>query len=581
MPSAKVLAPATLLLATLLGGCRAADTRPPRLAATNGSQPAAMASAPAQPSGLQVVPVAHALRRPPRQPPEQDNRGPALSDQVEPLPDPDRSQPRAPRRAMERLRIPEELPGAEAQELYLGPAESPDPTIRLRAVAKLFPELPLVPPLSLPVEQPGQLPLSLPELRDLGLRNNPILTQANADVTVFMGAAIQEGTHPNPTVGYEADTVGSSRTRNYHGMYFTQTIKTAGKLGLQRAVANMDLMNSQLAVRKARYNLIAEITAGYYGVLVAQEGVIVNDALVRFTNEVYRIQVDKVREEAAGYEPAQLRTLAVQARSALVQSNNRYVSAWKQLAASLGLPEMPPTYLAGSVDMPAPVVRFEPALNRLLSSHPDVLAARNLESQARLQLRLESIKPIPDTNVYAAIQRDFTTSNLPLTTYNLQVGIPLPVFDRNRGNIITAQGNLVKASQQLRRVRNELSAELADAFERFETNRVQLQLYRDQILPDLARAYRGVYDRHQGEPDKVGFGEIIVAQQNLANAVAVYVTTLNSQWRAVADLLNLLQAEDPAELQAISRELLPPANVEGTPNQNGANPFGADQGEGR
>ena len=87
--------------------------------------------------------------------------------------------------------------------------------------------------------------------------------------------------------------------------------------------------------------------------------------------------------------------------------------------------------------------------------------------------------------MYGTFQRDFTTPNVPRTTYNIQFGVPLPIFDRNRGNIMSAQGNVIRSTEEIRRVEYDLTAQLVDAFTRFETSRVLLQYNREQILPDL------------------------------------------------------------------------------------------------
>jgi outer membrane protein, heavy metal efflux system len=447
----------------------------------------------------------------------------------------------------QRLKIPSELPGADAPPLRIPPREAVSPQLRTELIDELFPNRLPVPKLA----PPAAGPTTLKQVEDLALANNPEMVQASAQVTAAMGAAIQAGTGPNPVFGYENDTVGSTGTRNYEGVFGSQLIKTANKLNLARTAANFDLMNSQLALRRTRIDVLSRIKAGYFAVLVAQQNVAVSGALVWFTNEAYRIQVDKLREgESTGYEPAQLRSLVYQARAALVQAQNRYVSAWKQLTATMGLPELPTAELEGRADMPLPPVNYDKMLARVLNSHPDVLAARNSEAQARVQLQLQRVIPVPDVQLYGTFQRDFTSPGLPRTTSNLQIGVPLPFFDRNRGNIMSAEGNLRRATEQTRRVRNELTFRSADAFERFETNRVLLQYYRDQILPDLARAYRGVYERHQQEPEAVGFGDIIVAQQNLAAAVAVYIATLNAQWLALADIANLMQVEDFNEISS-------------------------------
>jgi cobalt-zinc-cadmium efflux system outer membrane protein len=457
----------------------------------------------------------------------------------------------------ERLRIPPEVPGASAAQLRLPPRDPEHPEITYPIIDKLFPDIPQVWPLTIPTADRQRPSVSLDQLQQMAVDNNPELVQVRADITSMYGDAVQAGTHPNPTVGYEADTVGSSKTRNYQGVFFTQWIKTAGKLSLARAVKNYDVMNAQLTLRRTRIAVLARVKSRYFAVLVAQENVVVTSALVRFTDEVYRIQTEKLKAGfAAAFEPAQLRSLADQARVLQVQAQNRYISAWKQLAAEMGLPQMPPSPLEGRADMPIPVVTYEGALNRVLALHPDVLIGQNMESQARVALRLAELTPVPDVYLYGTFQKDFTTPAFPNTSYNVQLGVPLPLWDRNKGGIVSARGDLVRASQQMRRARNELTSQLADAFERYETSRIQLQYYRDHILPDLARAYRGVYERHQQEPEEVGFEGVIVAQQNLANAIATYIATLNSQWTAVADLANLMQVEDFDELPAAGRGAL-------------------------
>ena len=339
----------------------------------------------------------------------------------------------------ERLRIPRELPGAEAPPIRIPPQEGARPGQRNELIDELFPNRPLPPKLA---PQAGG-PTTLKQIEELALANNPEMVQAAADITSAAGGAIQAGVHPNPTVGYEGDTTGSAGTRNYQGVFATQTIKTAGKLGLARAVANMDLMNAQLALRKTRFDLLSRVKSAYYAVLVAQQNVAITSAMAWLTNEAFLIQKDKLRAgEATAYEPAQLRSLAVQARAAQIQAENQYIASWKQLAALVGLPDMPTADLEGRADMPAPVVNYDAMLARVLNNHPDVLAARNLEAQARMYLRLQRVIPVPDVQLYGTFQRDFTTPGSPRTTYNVQCGLPIPIFDRNRGNIASAEGQL-------------------------------------------------------------------------------------------------------------------------------------------
>src|SRR5262249_19977219 len=227
---------------------------------------------------------------------------------------------------------------------------------------------------------------------------------------------------------------------------------------------------------------------------------------------------------------AQLRVLAIQGRANLVQARNRYTSAWEQLAAALGLPGLPPTELAGGIDIPIPRYDHRKGLARALDQHPEILSARNTPRKGEFNLKLAQVTPIPDVDVRWVAQKDFTGPPGLIVT-SLQVGFTVPIWDRNQGGIIQAEGNLVNAMEEEHRVRDALTTTLADAFEPYENNRVLLEYYRDQILPDQVRAYRGVYQRYLGEAPRVGgnpptFGDVVAAQQTLATTLATYVTTL-------------------------------------------------------
>ncbi|HEX3656315.1 MAG TPA: TolC family protein [Pirellulales bacterium] len=455
------------------------------------------------------------------------------------------------------LALPKNLPGAAAPEIRLPPYNPEHPEIRIGAVDKLFPPLPPLPPPIYPVPGPSERPVALTDLENLAIGSSPVIRQAQAQITAAHGHAIQVGTAPNPTIGYEADTVGSSRNPNYQGAFFNQWVKTAGKLQLAQAAAMIDVRNAQLALRRDRIGLITQVQGRYYAVLVAEEGVRIMDALVRFTEAAYRIQVEQLRGgEAAAYEPMQLRVLAMQARGALVQARNRYFAAWNQLAATVNSPNLPPAQLAGSLNVAIPALRYDLLRQAVWERHPDILAARNSEQQARINLRFEEVVPIPDLYLYGALQKDYTVGS-PGASFNTQVGMPIPFFDKNRGGIMEAQGLLIKAAQQIPRVRNDLTVTLADSFERYMDNRAVLEFYRSQILPDQARAYRGTFERHQQQPDRVGFGDVVIAQQTYSTAIASYLLSLGNQWTAVTDLLNVVQVEDLLELENLERSLPP------------------------
>jgi cobalt-zinc-cadmium efflux system outer membrane protein len=441
-----------------------------------------------------------------------------------------------------RPRIPPELPGANAAPIRstLGMTAQQ----RKEYYDQLYGTMAPVGPNPRPQPGPGGQPLTLADLQQMALAYNPAVRSAGAAVEAAKGAAIQAGAYPNPTFGYEGDTIGTASTPGYQGVFFDQTIKTANKLKLAQASAVMDLLNAQLAFKKAQADTMAAVRGGYFAVLVAWETVRVNQALVTFTEESFDIQKGQLLAGVpAPYEPMQLRALAWQARAALVQARAAYLAAWKQLTVAVGRTDMPLTELAGRVDVAVPRFEYGDVLRRVLATHTDLRTAYNDIRKARYNLRLAQVTPVPDAALHTVYQKDAT--NPPrLLTYTVQLGFQLPVWDQNRGAIIQAQGQLMQAMEEPHNVTNNLVNTLADAFNRYETNRILVEYYRDRILPDLVRAMRSVRARYNVTVGEVAFADVVTAQQTLATGIATYLTALGAQWTAVVDLAHALQSDE-------------------------------------
>src|SRR5205085_4044198 len=141
--------------------------------------------------------------------------------------------------------------------------------------------------------------------------------------------------------------------------------------------------------------------------------------------------------------------------------------------------------------------------------HADRLTASNTVIKARYTLRLQEVTPMPDVSLKLVVQKDYTPPPFATTT-NIEVGVPIPVWDRNQGAIQQARADLAHAINDIDRARLDLLTKLADAMERYQSNRVQVDRYLKQILPDQVRAYRGLIQQTQPS-----FADIVNAQQQL------------------------------------------------------------------
>jgi outer membrane protein, heavy metal efflux system len=438
------------------------------------------------------------------------------------------------------LHISPRLPGSEAPPIEI----SPDRRVAERQIDALYPELP-----PLPVEPkvqpgPGGKPYTLADFQRLAAANSPTLRQAASDIEAARGNLIQAGTYPNPTTGYFQDTSANNNTGGVESAFISQTVITGGKQTLGVAAAQKDLDNAILALKRARSDLSTAVRNAYFTVLVDVETLIVTRAQAQFSDDVYRLQVGLLRgTQAAPYEPTALRAQTYTNRLAYKQAIASYIYDWKALVATLGLPQLPLSEIAGRVDRFIPYYDYDEVRRYMLRHHTDMLTARNGVKKAQYLLKIQQITPLfPNLNAYWSLQRDFV--NYPHGTYSeFSLGFPLAIFDQNKGNIIAAQGALVRASKEMHRVEVTLTNSLATAYEGYRNNLYAMEYYRRDVLPHLVRYYRGVFARRQIDPTSA-FGDLVFAQQNLSSNITSYIGVLGSLWASVVNVADFLQTDD-------------------------------------
>ena len=137
--------------------------------------------------------------------------------------------------------------------------------------------------------------------------------------------------------------------------------------------------------------------------------------------------------------------------------------------------------LAGNVQDGMGQLTWEETLSRLWAQSPQLASARAGVARAQAALSRECAGRIPNVDVQTAVQYDNATG---YTFASVQVGAPIPVFNRNQGNIRRAQAELIAAQNDVKRTELELQQRLAAAFEQYTNARYQVEKYSKDILPN-------------------------------------------------------------------------------------------------
>jgi len=388
--------------------------------------------------------------------------------------------------------------------------------------------------------------LTLGDLEEIALESNPTLLQARMAVRGAQGGYVQAGLYPNPALVYIGDEIGNDGTKGLQGGGVGQEIVTAGKLRLGRAVASREIEQARYAWEMQRRRVLNDVRAGYYEVLLAQKMIDLNERLVRIGEEGVGV-TQKLRdaEEVSEVDVLQAHIEAETAALGLVEARNHYDGAWRRLAAVLGRPEMQPAPLVGDVDAEVPEFTWEDALARLLAESPELAQARAGVERARYELARQCAERKPNIEIGGAVKYDDGSR---FTVADVELVVPFPVFNRNQGNIMRAEADLIAARNEVRRVELDLQDRLAAAFEQYANARRQVETYKNTIIPHAEKSRELTTAGYSlGE---FGYLTLLTAQRTYFDVSLSYLTNLRELWARCVQIEGLLLTGGLQEVEA-------------------------------
>jgi outer membrane protein, heavy metal efflux system len=376
---------------------------------------------------------------------------------------------------------------------------------------------------SLPAPEPDGMPgLSLEAAEAMAMASHPLLSEGSARVQGARGQWLQAGLYPNPVVGYSAEEVGAGGTAGLQGAYISQELVRGGKLPLARAIAAQEVRQSELQLAVQRYRVLNDVRTAFYDTLVAQQAVEITAQLLQVSEQGLQVATNLLRaEEGNRIDVLQASVEADTARIALEQARNRHAASWRQLSAAVGSRELLPMPLTGDLSGDLAELAWESSLAHLLAQSPEMSAAAATVARAEASLRRARVEPIPNVFVQTTVQYDAEGRD---TVGNLQLGVPLPIFNKNQGNIRRAGAELAAAHAAVAIVELELQNRLALAFERYANARRQVDTYSQHILPNARTSLELVNTGYrQGE---FNYLVVLTTQRTYFQASLAYLNAL-------------------------------------------------------
>jgi cobalt-zinc-cadmium efflux system outer membrane protein len=383
---------------------------------------------------------------------------------------------------------------------------------------------------------PEGLPLTADSLEAMALANNPAIAQATARIAALRGKWVQAGLPPNPTAGYSASEIGNQGAAGQQGGYVGQKFITGKKLQRNQVVVAAEISRAEQDLVTAEQRVRTDVRKGYFAALLAQRGVSLAEELVRVYSQAVTASKDLLDSQEIPL--AGLLQTEVQQENAellLRTARNRLNQAWRNLSAVVGDPGLTLQPLEGDVDQIPAMLGWEEQLSRLQTLSPEIASAMAEVDRARRALGRARVEAVPDISTQLSVQYDDSTGS---TITGVQVGLPLPIWNRNQGGVRQAQAEVAEANRNVDRVELNLQRRLADAFRQYSDADVTAHTYANDILPRSRRTYELV--RAAYEQGEVGYLELLVAQQTYSQTNLGYLDALGELWASYLQIDGLM-----------------------------------------
>lgn len=360
--------------------------------------------------------------------------------------------------------------------------------------------------------------ISLQSALTRALAASPRLTAAERDIGIATGQRIQAGVLINPELSYEQDnSFGSGVYRGTESaettLQISQVFELFGKRDARIAAGQAGVDTAVWQRRATRLEILSETAIAFLNVLGLQRRIQILDEQVAAIDKLTPLLQRRV--DAGASSPAEIGRAEV--ASALVKADRErtrapLASARRELAVLMGDTVPRFSAVSGRLDATGRPPSFQ-AVVAAINANPQLVRWTAVYAQRNAELLIARLRPYPDVRL-AAGWRHFNETND--DAVRLSVSVPIPVFDQNQGNILSAQESLAKTKAEREANRNTLIVLAGRAYDSLQGSLRELAILSESAIPKAQQAADAISEGYgQG---RFTLLEVLDAQASVAQA---------------------------------------------------------------
>lgn len=376
---------------------------------------------------------------------------------------------------------------------------------------------------------------TLAEIEQLALGNNPAIAAASATSGKAVGLWNQVGTRPNPTLGYFGQQL-ANRNTDQQGVFVEQEFVRGDKLKLNQAVLSHTTNAQRWETETQRLRVLTDVRVRFFEAVAAQQQLDATREFAKLASRGVDVALQRQRaEEGTLIEVLQSRTLLSEVTLAAEQSEAEFKGAWTDLAAIAGLSIADPVRLVAELDSPSFSPDWDVAYREIVAQSPELSVAKAIVCEKAALLKRQQVQMVPNvTGQFGAGYDNGTDSGM----INVQVSAPIPVWNRNQGNISAAYADYTRATQDVTRIEQAIKSRLARAAQEFESSLAAVNKYQDEIIPQADKSLELSEEAYRaGELD---FLQVLIVRRSFYESTIRFIAAKGKLAQASATIDGLL-----------------------------------------
>ena len=359
--------------------------------------------------------------------------------------------------------------------------------------------------------------LTLNEVVDLALRNNPQLQSLRTRWEAMRERPAQASTLPNPMFTYSGMDMASGGTwpdTSEKRFMVQQEFPWFGKRGLRGGIAEKDAETMRREVNAMTLDVIMRVKESYFELYAVQRVI----AITREEEEVLRRMVKIAETLYATGERSQVDVLKAQTEITMLKQKLLELQAQettlkaklntllnRRADAALGVAATPPqTGFTGTI---------EQLFALAVTNRPEVQSAQTQIERYELEKQLMAKEYLPDYKLGLEYRNITDSDNMLMFT----VSVDLPIWQVKYRAGVREASKMVASSQAAREAAERQTAlDVQDTHFKFLTVRRTLELYQTELIPQAEASFSASEAGYR--TGKVGFLDLLESERFLLNA---------------------------------------------------------------